>query len=87
MATSNTDTGGTKPTSTTRKTQPRRKPAARKSTTAARKPAAATYATSTQPKTRVEQVQEIAERAVLVPFGATLIVRDDIVSSVRDLST
>jgi hypothetical protein len=87
MATSDTQTSGSKPTTTTRKPQTRRKPAARKTTTAARKPAATSYATSTQPKTRVEQVQQIAERAVLVPVGASLIARDDIVSSVRGLST
>ena len=88
MATSNTQTSGSKPTTTARKTQTRRKPAARKSPTAARrKPAASSYASSTQPKTRASQAQEIAERAVLVPVGASLIARDEIVSSVRDVST
>jgi hypothetical protein len=68
------------------KTTGARKPAAtRKTGTAARKPAASTN--STQPKTRVEQVQEIAERAVLVPVGATLIARDDLVSTVKGITT
>jgi len=43
---------------------------------AAAKPATSTT-TSTQPKTTVEQVQELAERAVLVPVGASLLVRED----------
>jgi hypothetical protein len=69
-----------------------RKPATtRKTTTAARKPTApkptAPNTTSTQPKTRVEQVHELAERAVLVPVGASLIARDDIVSTVKGLAT
>jgi hypothetical protein len=56
--------------------------------TATRKPATKTSAsTSTQPRTRVEQVQEIAERAFLVPVGATLIARDDLVSTVKGIST
>jgi hypothetical protein len=61
-----------------------RKPAARK--TAAAGSAAATT-TSTQPKTVVAQVTEFAERVVLVPVGATLIVRDDVVSTVKGLTT
>jgi hypothetical protein len=61
-------------------------PAARKPAT--RKPAkAAATTTSTQPKTRVAQVQELAERVILVPVGATLIVRDDIVSTVKGITT
>jgi hypothetical protein len=74
--------------STTRKTRTaRRKPAAaRKSQTTARK-TAASYTSSTQPKTRVEQVQQIAERAVLVPVGVSLVARDDIVSTVRGLTS
>lgn len=71
MATSSSNTGA-------------RKPAARK-TTARRKPAANT--TSTQPQTRVEQVQQLAERAVLVPVGASLVARDNLVSSVRGFAT
>jgi hypothetical protein len=85
MATNDVNTGGPKPTST-RKTQTRRKPAARK-TTAASKSASTNYTSSTQPKTPVEQVQQIAERVVLVPVGASLVARDDIVSTVRDLTS
>lgn len=47
----------------------------------------ATTSTSTQPKTRVNFVTELAERAVLVPVGAGLTLRDDIVSTVKGLAT
>jgi hypothetical protein len=57
----------------------------RKATTA-RKPGAATT-TSTQPKTPVEQAQELAERAVLVPVGASLLARDNIVSTIKGITT
>jgi hypothetical protein len=63
-----------------------RKPATRRKATATRKPAASTT-TSTQPKTPVEQVQEIAERVVLVPVGAGLVARDNLVSSVKGIAT
>ena len=43
--------------------------------------------TSTQPKTVVEQAQVIAERAVLVPVGASLLARENLVSTVKVLST
>ena len=68
-------------TSTSNNKTAARKPAPRKTTA---KPSATT---STQPKTRVEQVQDLAERAILVPVGATLIVRDDIVSTVKGITT
>jgi hypothetical protein len=69
-------------TSTSTNKPAARKPAARKSSSRA-----AATSTSTQPKTRVEQVQELAERVVLVPVGASLIVRDDIVSTVKGFTT
>ncbi len=56
-------------------------------TTTRKRPTASTTTTSTQPATRVDQVQQIAERAVLVPVGAGLIVRDTLVSNVRGLTT
>ena len=93
MATSSDSPRGRKPATTRRATAPR-KPAA--STTAARRSAASTTAprrsaasttTSTQPKTPVEQVQVIAERALLVPMGASLVARDNLVSTVRGLAT
>ncbi|MGA2926603.1 MAG: hypothetical protein ABSG43_11515 [Solirubrobacteraceae bacterium] len=62
-----------------------RKPAARN--TAGRSKGRATAATSTQPKTPAQQAQELAERAVLVPVGAGLIARDNLVSTVKGLAT
>jgi hypothetical protein len=66
-------------TRTTTRKAPARKPAAKR-TTAARKPAATrtTTSTSTQQKT-------IAERAVLVPVGAVLETRDQVVQTVAEL--
>src|SRR5438105_14393517 len=63
-----------------------RKPTITRKSTAARKPAAST-STSTQPRTSVEQAQLLAERAVLVPVGASLLVRDNLVSTVKGLVT
>lgn len=62
-----------------------RKPATSRKTSAAS--GSTESATSAQPKTRVEQVQSLAERAVLVPVGATLLARDNLVATVRDLTT
>ena len=70
--------------SSTKKTGTRRT-TPRKSTTARRTTRATT--TSTQPKTPIEQVGEIAERAVLVPVGASLLVRDNVVSTLSGLVT
>lgn len=47
----------------------------------------ATTTTSTEPKTRGEQVQSLAERAVLVPVGAGLLARDNLVSTAKGLAT
>ncbi len=80
MATTSSSTPSGRKPATTRKSTSARKPAG-----SARKPAAST--TSTQPKTQVEQIQYIAERAVLVPVGATLLARDNLVSSVRGLTS
>jgi hypothetical protein len=73
MATSSSKTGA-------------RKPAATRKTATTRKSAASTTS-STQPKTPVEQAQELAERAVLVPVGASLLVRDNLVSTVKGFAT
>ena len=61
-----------------------RKSATRK-TTSARKPSTS-QTTSTQPKTRVEQAQVLAERVVLVPVGASLLARDNLVATVKDFT-
>jgi hypothetical protein len=65
-----------------------RKPGNRRRTTTRRTTAArrTQSTTSTQPKTRVEQAQTLAERAVLVPVGASLLARDNLVTTVRDLT-
>jgi hypothetical protein len=76
MATTS-NTGARKPATRRRSTTRR--------TTAARRQTRST--TSTQPKTRVEQAQALAERAVLVPVGASLLARDNLVATVRDLTT
>jgi hypothetical protein len=83
MATT-TKTRASKP-ATTRKATTTARAATRKTATA-RKSAASTT-TSTRPKNPVEQAQLIAERAVLVPVGASLLARDNIVTTVRGLST
>jgi hypothetical protein len=72
-------------TSRARKAPTRKATAARKSTT--RRRTTASTSTSTQPKTPVQQAQQIAERAVLVPVGASLLARDNLASTVRDLAT
>jgi hypothetical protein len=66
-----------------------RKPPAQRRTSTARKTTARRQATttSTQPKTPVEQAQELAERVVLVPVGASLLARDNLVSTVKGFAT
>lgn len=83
MATTTSQTGT--------ETPPTRKRTTRRSTTrrtsAARRNSRAATTTSTQPKTPVQQAQELAERAVLVPVGASLLARDNLVSTVKGLAT
>lgn len=81
MATNSSSPGARKP-ATMRRTATRKATA-----TTARKESRASTTTSTQPKTPVEQVQYLAERAVLVPVGASLLVRDNLVSTVKGLAT
>src|SRR5438270_1882517 len=90
--TSNTGTGKTPAKRTT--TRKSTAGTARKSTTrttrrstagATRRTASAT--TQTAPRTPVEQAQQLAERAVLVPVGASLVARDNLVSTVKGLTT
>ncbi len=63
-----------------------REPATRRKTATGRRPRAATT-TSTQPQTPVQEAQGLAERAVLVPVGAGLLARDNLVATVRDFTT
>ena len=67
-----------------------RKTTARKSTgrrTATSRRSARTTVTSTQPRTAAGHVQLYAERAVLVPVGASLLARDNFVATVSGLVT
>jgi hypothetical protein len=80
-----TSQGGSKP-ATRRSTTRRTSTNSRRSTTARRRTTRATT-TSTQPRTPVEQVTQIAERALLVPVGASLLARDNLVSTVKELAT
>jgi len=48
---------------------------------------AAGYATAAESRVRLTQAQAIAERAVLVPVGASLVARDNLVSSVKVIRT
>jgi hypothetical protein len=88
MATSSSP-GGRRSTKTT-KNPTRRSTAStnrrRSNATTARSSNAST-STSTQPRTPVQQAQAIAQRAVLVPVGASLLARDNLVSTVRGLAT
>ncbi|MGO9791808.1 MAG: hypothetical protein ACLP8S_20580 [Solirubrobacteraceae bacterium] len=85
MSTSTSDT-------TTASQAPSNRPAAGAPKTASASKATGTSkasasATSTQPASSVRHVQQIAERAILVPVGAGLVVRDNIVSTVKGLAT
>lgn len=101
MATTS-NTGSSKPatTKTTVRKRPTQA-SARRTTASARKTATSARATAGNARrttraasktaanstaTRVEQVQQLAERAVLVQVGAGLLVRDNLVSTVTGLS-
>ena len=89
MATTTTP-GPQKPASTAKRTT-KRKPATASArttrTTASARRTTRSTTSSTQPKTRVAHAQVIAERAVLVPVGAGLLARDNLVSTVKGLTT
>jgi hypothetical protein len=80
MATTSTSGGGTSKSTARRSTS-------RRSTksTPARKTSRRTTTTSTQPRTTAGNVQLYAERAVLVPVGASLVARDNLVATVSGL--
>lgn len=80
MATTSSQ-GGTKPATSRRSTS--RKTATK--STRSRATSRRSTTTSTQPKTTAEQVQVYAQRAVLVPVGASLLARDNLVSTVTGL--
>ncbi len=64
-----------------------RKPATTRKSTTSRKSTSSATTTSTQPKTAVGQAQVLAERVVLVPVGASLLARDNVVSTVKGFAT
>src|SRR5947208_12614395 len=86
-------TGGQQPTtphsSATRKPASRTKSTARKSaaTTKTTHRSTPRSSTSTQPKTRVGQAQQLAERAVLVPVGASILAHENLVSTIKGFAT
>ena len=85
-----TSTPGVKKPAGTKRRTTKAKPATAGSRTtrtgaSARRTSRAT--TSTQPRTRVEHAQVLAERAVLVPVGASLLARDNLVSTVKGFTT
>jgi len=84
-------TSGTqKPTTATKRTTARKPATASARTTktasTSRRTTRATTS-STQPKTRVAHAQVVAERVVLVPVGASLLARDNLVSTVKGLAS
>jgi len=95
MATTNS--GRSKTTTAARKTAQTTRTAAGAARTSARRSTAgqrstarrstSSRTTSTQPKTRAETAQVLAERAVLVPVGASLLARDNFVTTVKGLAT
>ncbi|HEY1517456.1 MAG TPA: hypothetical protein VGF91_13625 [Solirubrobacteraceae bacterium] len=85
-----TSTSGAQRPATTKRRTTKAKPAtagSRSTRTAASARRTTRATTSTQPKTRVEHAQVIAERAVLVPIGASLLARDNLVSTVKGFTT
>lgn len=101
MATTSNTTSGqtTAPTRGQKAAATRKRNATRKSATAtksnARRTAAstrttarrATSATTAESRVRATQAQQIAERVVLVPVGASLMARDNVVSTVKGFAT
>lgn len=87
MATTSTPGGQGSSTrrSTARKTRSTSARRSTRTTRTARTSRAATSRTTT-PSTPLQQAGVWAERAVLVPVGASLLARDNLVSSVRDLA-
>ena len=80
MASSDSDTT----TATKARTATPRKTSATRS---ASKPASSEASANTQPASTVQQVQHLAERAVLMQVGVGLVIRDGIVSTVKGLAS
>ena len=69
------------------KTSTRRTTAGSRSSASSRRTTARRTTRTTAPQGRVGQAQQIAERAVLVPVGASLLAQENVVSTVRGLAT
>lgn len=82
MATTSTRQGGRQGTATRRSTTTRRSTGRRSAASRRTR----TTTTSTQPRTTVGKAQQLAERAVLVPVGAGLLARDNLVATVKGLA-
>jgi hypothetical protein len=85
MATTSSSSGADKPATTRRSTGTRRTSA--RSTTARSRSTSSSRTRSTRSNTTSTQARTIAERAVLVPVGASLLARDNVVSTVKGLAT
>ena len=79
----------TRKSATATKTNARRTAASAKTTAASARTTAAkaTDAATAESRVGIVQAQQIAERAVLVPVGAGLVARDNLVSSVKGIAT
>ncbi len=81
MATTSSSSGAEKPTTTRRSTGTRRT-SARSTTSRSRSTSSSRRRSTTSTQTRT-----LAERAVLVPVGASLLARDNVVSTVKGFAT
>ena len=78
----------TRKRNTTRKSATATKTTASRTATSAKATAgSATSATTAETKVRLTQAQQMAERAVLVPVGASLVAGDNLVSTVKGFAT
>jgi hypothetical protein len=85
MATTSSNSGAEKPTTTRRSTGTRRTSA--RATTARSRSTSTSRSRSARASTTSTQARTAAERAVLVPVGASLLARDNLVSTVKGFAT
>src|SRR5688500_9223523 len=81
------DTESMSPTTTTQRSAAGSRAAATRRANARRRSAAAKRAAATRElnqRTPVQQAQDLAERAVLIPVGAALVARDRVVETVTE---
>jgi hypothetical protein len=85
-ATQTAQTTATKRSTAAKKASaPRRRTATKRTTTRATTRSATRTAQAVAPKTPVERVQSYAEKAVVIPVGAALVARDNLIATVEDL--